>query len=93
MVFTFIIEAVSFDLLPQGVEDVLRQNGLGWQGSLLLGAYGATFDIVDDICTDAGPVNCLSSLGLHLLHPLLCVVEVREGPVEEVVGYTDLVPL
>ena len=59
----------------------------------MLGAYGAPFDIIDDICINVGPVNCLTGLGLHLLYPLVCTVEVSEGSVKEHGGYVDFISL
>ena len=52
----------------------------------MFGAYRAPLDVVYDICIDDGPVNCLSGLGPHFLHPLVHAVEVSKGPVEELRG-------
>ena len=56
-------------------------------------AYRAPLDVVNDICINARPVKCLSGLGLHLLHPLMCTVEVSEGPIEKLGEYAGRISL
>ena len=86
------MEVISCDLLPQGIGDVSGQHGLGWQGSLVFGVYRVPPDIVDYICIDARPVNCLSGMELPFFYPLVCIMEVSEGMVKEV-GGSDLISL
>ena len=52
----------------------------------MFSAYVASFDIVSDISIDAGPVNYLFCLCLHLFYPLVCAMDVSEGTVEEFGG-------
>ena len=80
------MEIIGYDLLLWAIGDVLGQHGLGLQRGFVLGAYVAPFDIVNYICIDAGPVNCLSGLGLHFFHPLVYATEASKGMVEEFGG-------
>ena len=49
-------------------------------------ACGAPSNVINDVSIDAGPIDCLSYLCLHFLHPLVCSVEVSKGTVEEFWG-------
>ena len=55
--------------------------------------YVAPSDVIGDVSINAGPINCLYCLCLHLLHPLLCSVEVSKGMVKEFWGDADFVSL
>ena len=58
-------------------------------GSFVFSAHGGPSDVVSDVSIDAGPIDFLSCLCLHLLHPLLCTLEVSKGTVEEFCEDTD----
>ena len=77
------MEVIGCDLLPWAVRDVLGKHLLSWWGSLVLSVYGAPSDVIGDVSINARPIDCLSSLCLHLSHPLVCTMEVSEGTVEE----------
>ena len=49
----------------------------------MFSAYWESLDVIDNVCMHAGPVNCLSCLALHLLHPQVYTMEVSKGPVKE----------
>ena len=93
MYSAFVVEVVRCDLLPWAIGDVLGQHGLSQHGSLVFCAFGAPSDVIGNVIIDAGPIICLSCLCLHLLHPLVCSVEVSKGVVKEFWGNTDLVSL
>ena len=61
---------------------------IGWAGggSLVLCLYGSSLDVVNYICIDARPVNCISGFALHIFCPQMCTVEVSEGMVKELGG-------
>ena len=55
----------------------------------MLGADGALMDVVYYVCIDAGPVDCLSCLCLHFLHPLVGSMQVTKGTFKEFWGNKD----
>ena len=59
----------------------------------MLGAGGALTDIVCDVCIDAGQVDCLSHLCLHLLNPLVDSMQVSKNLVEKLWGNVDTASL
>ena len=77
-------EEVLFALVMESNQPAISCHGplgmswgnMGWAGreALCLVSYGAPVHVVNYICVDAGPVNCLSGLGLHFCHPLVCTM-------------------
>ena len=59
----------------------------------MLGADSALTDIVCYVCIKVGPVDCLSCLCLHLLHPLVGSVQVSKGMVKKFQGNADAASL
>ena len=55
----------------------------------MLGADSASVDVICYIFINARPVYCLSSLHLHLLHPMVSYAQVSKGAVEEFWGNAD----
>ena len=83
VLFDFVGEVISSDLLPQAIGDVSGEHQFCRGRGLVLGAASASADIICYICINVGPVYCLSCLCLHPLHPYVGSMQVIEGMGEE----------
>ena len=89
----FVGKVIGCNLPPWGAEDVPGEHHLSRGRGFVLGADGELTDVICNVCIDAGPINCLSCMCLHLLHPLMGSLQIGEGTVEEFWGNTDLASL
>ena len=69
VLFAFVGEVASCDLLPWVIGDVPGKHGLCRGRDFVLAADNASVDTIDYICVNAGPVHCLSCLCLYLVIP------------------------
>ena len=93
VLFAFVCEVVSCDLLPWAIGDIAGEHGLCKGRGFVLGADSASADIICYICIDARPLDCFSCLCLHLFHPFVGSMLVSKGVFEEFWGNVDTTSL
>ena len=59
----------------------------------MLSADGALVDIVSYVCIYAGLIHSLSHLSLQPIDPLMCIMQVHKGVIEQFQGNADPCPL
>ena len=71
VLFAFVGAVIGCNLLPWAIGDVPGEHQLSKERDLVLFADSALADIICYVCVDARPVDVLSCLCLHLLHPMV----------------------
>ena len=69
VLFAFVVEVVSYNLLPWAVRDIPGEHGLFKGRGFVLGVDSVLADIISYICIDAGPVHCLLPVPASYLSP------------------------